>query len=60
MTTILDEGSTRKILECERELLRVRVELAELKRIGSRQGLSELTWEATLLSMRIKRLKSKM
>lgn len=58
MTTVLNEGPDREILECERELLRVRVELAELKRIGSRQGLPELTCEATRLSMRIGRLKS--
>jgi hypothetical protein len=58
MTTVLDEGSDREILECERELLRVRVELTELKRIGSRKGLPELTSEVTRLSMRIGRLKS--
>jgi hypothetical protein len=44
-------------LEIHREqLMRVRIELAELKRTGSQQGLTELTSDALALSMRIKRL----
>jgi hypothetical protein len=44
-------------LERHREqLMRVRIELAELKRTGSQHELPELTSEALTLSMRIKRL----
>jgi hypothetical protein len=51
--------AAREILaECQSELMRVRLEMAELKRIGSRQGLSKLISDASRLSMRIKRLKS--
>jgi hypothetical protein len=39
-----------------KQLMRVQVELAELKRTGSHQGLAELTSEALILSMRMKRL----
>jgi len=44
-------------LEKHREhLMRVRIELAELKRTGYQRGLAELTSKAFILSMRIKRL----
>jgi hypothetical protein len=46
----------REALEkCRNELMRVRVQLAELKRTGSRDGLADLTSNARALSMRIKR-----
>ena len=49
----------RKALELhQKELRRIRLELAELKRIGSRQGLAELTSDAVTFSMRIKRLET--
>ena len=41
-----------------KEFGRIRLELAELKRIGSRQGLAELTSDALAFSMRIKRLET--
>lgn len=41
-----------------KELMRIRLELAELKRTGSRQGLAELSSEAGILSMRIKRFEA--
>jgi hypothetical protein len=37
------------------ELMRVRLQLAELKRTGSQEGLAALTSDAASLSMRIKR-----
>jgi hypothetical protein len=40
------------------ELMRVRLELAELKRTGSRQGLATLTSDAAALSMRIRRFET--
>jgi hypothetical protein len=50
-------GAITEALERHREqLMRVRVELAELKRTGSQHGLPELTSEALTLSIRIKRL----
>jgi hypothetical protein len=49
---VLDEALER----LREQLMRVRIELAELKRTGSQQGLPELTSEALTLSMRIKRL----
>jgi hypothetical protein len=49
----------RKALELhQKELRRIRLELAELKRIGSRQGLAELISHALTFSMRIKRLET--
>ena len=51
------EKAASEVLECQRRLLRVRLEIAELKRVGSQQGLSNLASEATRLSMRIRRLK---
>jgi len=49
----------RKALELhQKELRRIRLELVELKRIGSRQGLAELTSDALTFSMRIKRLET--
>ena len=48
----------RELEACEGKLMRVRLAMAELKRIGSQQGLSGLTSEATMLSMRIQGLKA--
>jgi hypothetical protein len=44
--------------EYRNELTRVRVQLAELKRTGSRQGLSDLTADAGRLLMRIRLLET--
>jgi hypothetical protein len=44
------------LARCQKQLMRVQIELAELKRTGSHQGLTELTSEALILSMRIKSL----
>jgi hypothetical protein len=44
--------------QLRKELGRIRLELAELKRIGSRQGLAELTSDALTFSMRIRRLET--
>jgi hypothetical protein len=44
--------------EYRNELTRVRVQLAELKRTGSRQGLTDLTADAGRLSMRIRLLET--
>jgi hypothetical protein len=44
--------------EYRSELTRVRVQLAELKRTGSRQGLTDLTADAGRLSMRIRLLET--
>ena len=41
-----------------RELRRIRLEIAELKRTGSQQGLAELTSDALTFSMRIKRFET--
>jgi hypothetical protein len=41
-----------------RELMRIRLEIGELKRIGSQRGLPELTSDALRLSMRIKRFEN--
>jgi hypothetical protein len=41
-----------------RELRRIRLELAELKRTGSHERLAELTSDALTFSMRIKRLET--
>jgi hypothetical protein len=43
---------------CERELFRVRLELAELKRTGSCQGFANLSSKAAELSMRMKRIEA--
>jgi hypothetical protein len=44
--------------EYRSELTRVRGQLAELKRTGSRQGLTDLTADAGRLSMRIRLLET--
>ena len=52
-------GTPHEALEkCRRQLLRVRLELAELKRTGSRQGLADLSSKALMLSMQMRRLES--
>jgi hypothetical protein len=49
----------REALERYRmDLMRVRLELAELKRTGSQKGLAELSFDARTLSMRIKRFET--
>ena len=50
-------GAGDEALERHRQhLMRVRIDLAELKRTGYQRDLAELTSEAFILSMRIKRL----
>jgi hypothetical protein len=48
----------RDLENCRTRLFRVRLELAELKRTGSRQGLADLASDAAMLSMHLKRLES--
>jgi hypothetical protein len=52
------EARREALEKYQRDLMRVRLELAELKRIGSQQGLPELTSEARTLLMRIKRFET--
>jgi hypothetical protein len=51
-------GGHAALENCRRQLFRVRLELAELKRTGSRQGLAALSSDAVMLSMQIKRLET--
>ena len=52
-------GTRRVALEnCRKQLFRVRLDLAELKRTGSRHGLAGLTSDAVMLSMRMKRFET--
>jgi hypothetical protein len=43
---------------CGRQWMCVRLELAELKRAGSQQGIADLKFEEVKLSMQIKRLEN--
>ena len=45
------------LAECQSELDGIRVQIAELKRIGSAKGMPELLSAASGLSMRIARVK---
>jgi hypothetical protein len=55
----LVDGDRREALERYRkDFMRVRLELAELKRTGSQQGRAELISDASTLSMRIKRFET--
>lgn len=47
-----------RLEKCRAEYRYVRVELAEMKRTGSRQGLRELTTDAAMLSSEIERLEN--
>lgn len=51
---------TRRVAleNCREQLLRVRLDLAELKRTGSRHGLAGLTSDAVMLSMQMKRFET--
>jgi hypothetical protein len=51
-------GAPESLERCRRQWMRVRSELAELKRAGSQQGLADLKSEAAKLSMQIKRFES--
>jgi hypothetical protein len=51
-------GALAALEICQREWMRVRIELSELKRTGSQQGLADLKSEAVKLSMQIKRLEN--
>ena len=48
----------RALEEYRNELIRIRIQLAELKRTGSRDGISELSSAASVLSMRIARFET--
>ena len=55
---ILDHDRRDDLEKYRKELMRIQLQLAELKRTGSQQGRAELISDASTLSMRIKRFET--